>query len=326
MTSPLSIGEPLIEAVALLAGISWLLRTIRRTVTTRRDLLRLTAAAAGVAIITALVLEYARLNLPGKTPRAVTDLGSALVLLIVGIAWLRPAILLSTGLHLRPSLTSFVPPLKNSPPPDYSSGTPAKQRRCSWPLVGLAAGVLVAALNNGDLPIAASMPVSIALLFVCWRLAIDLANSRVAITNSTLRIIAGSLFAALGSFQVSEMLNVGWRHPASVLWALVAAYLATTCWLIQTCRDGVPKHPRPGRLHAMPAADVVRFPASTRSRTILLAVEVCAWTAALALCLHFGWHRVVGMMDWQAGLLLFAGFILVLGHSVLVDIRLPGGG
>jgi hypothetical protein len=108
MTGPLMIVEPLIEAAALIAGISWLFCTIRRTATTRRDLLRLTTTSAAITIVTALVLEYARLNLPEKTLLFAIDLGAALLLLIVGIAWLRPAILLSTGLPLRPSLTSTV--------------------------------------------------------------------------------------------------------------------------------------------------------------------------------------------------------------------------
>ncbi|SAK89366.1 hypothetical protein AWB81_04737 [Caballeronia arationis] len=320
------IVEPLIEAAALVAGISWLFCTIRRTATTRRDLVRLTCASTGIAIVIALVLEYARLELPERMPRSATDLGAALLLLIVGIAWLRPAILLSTGLHLRPSLTSFVPPLKHYPPPDLSSTSLMRHRRDTWPLTGLAAGVLVAALNNGDQPVRASMTVSVALLLVsCW-IAIGLAGRRVVATNSILRIIAGSLLAALGSFQISEILALEWRHPASVLWALVAAYLVTTYWLIETCHDGEPKYPRPTPLDAISSPRLSRIPASTRSRNVLATVEVCLWTAALALCVHFGWHQAIGMMDWQAGGLLFAGFILVLVHSILVDVRLPGGG
>jgi hypothetical protein len=201
-----------------------------------------------------------------------------------------------------------------------------RQRRSTRLFAGLAAGVLIAALNNADQPMRTTMPVSVALPLISWGLAIGLAGSRVAAINSSLRIVAGSLFSALGSYQVSEMLNLAWRHPDSVLCALVAAYLVTAYWLVATCRDGQPKYPRPVQLQATSPSRFARIPPSTRSRNVLLAVEVCLWTAALALCLHFGWHRAIGMMDWQAGGLLFAGFILVLVHSILVDVRLPGGG
>lgn len=324
MTGPLAIVEPLIEAVALVAGVTWLFRTICRTVRTARDEVRFTSAAAGIAFATAVVLEYARPNLPADFSTALITMGSALLLLIVGIAWLRPAILLLSGLHLAPSLLSFVPPLKRAPAP--RANAPAGRRGCGWVAVGLAAGILVAALNNGDVRIAASMPISLGLIFVSWWLAVRLAGSRPALTNATLRIVAGALFAALGSFQLSAVLNLQWSHPATVLWALVAAYLATTYWLIGTCREGKPRCPQAAMLLTTPIGASSRIPATARARNVLVLVGVCLWTAAVSVFVRLGWHAAIGMADWQTGLLLFVGFDLVLVGSVLFDVRLPGGG
>ncbi|MGP8432747.1 hypothetical protein ACT2FY_38255 [Paraburkholderia fungorum] len=325
MTSPLMIVEPLVEAAALVAGVTWLFRTICRTVRTARDGVRFTSAAAGIAFVTAVALEYARLSLRGDFTDVPISTGSALLLLIVGIAWLRPAILLLTGLHLRPSLLSFVPPLKRGPPPPPRASASADHRGCGWALIGLVAGILVAALNNGDVPIQASVPVSLGLILISWWLAVGLASSRPVLTNTTLRILAGALFAALGSFQLSEMLNLEWHHPATVLWALVAAYLVTTYWLVETCRDGTPKYPQAALL-TTPIATGSRVPATARARNILVLIGVCLWTAAMSAFVRLGWHTAIGVADWQAGLLLFVGFDIVLVGSVLFDVRLPGGG
>lgn len=324
MTNPLMIFEPLIEAAALVAGVTWLFRTVCRTIRTARDHVRFTTATTGIAFVTAVVLEYARLSMAGHVLHVCIAMGSALLLLIVGIAWLRPAILLLTGLHLPPSLLSFVPPLKHgssSAPPPHAS---ADRRSCGWLLIGLAAGILVAALNNGDVPIAASIPISLALVLISWWIAVGLADARPALTNTTLRIIAGALFAALGSFQSSQMLDLEWRHPASVLCALVALYLVTTYWLIGTCRDGTSKYPQTARLSRAPTGGS-RLPATARARNTLVLIGVCLWTAAVSIWLHFEGHTALGM-DWQAGLLLFFGFVIVLAGSVLLDVSLPGGG
>ncbi|MDN7799579.1 MULTISPECIES: hypothetical protein [Burkholderiaceae] len=325
MTSPLQIIEPLIEAAALIAGVTWLFRTVCRTVRTARDHIRFTAATAGITFLTAVVLEYARLSLPGHALRVCMATGSALLLLIVGIAWLRPAILLLTRLHLPPSLLSFVPPLKNGAPSAPRPLAPAGRRRCGWVTTGIAAGILVAALNNGDVPTAASIPVSLALVLISWWLATGLAGTRPALTNTTLRIIAGALFAALGSFQLSQLLDLAWSHPASVLWGLIALYLVVTYWLIATCRDGTSRYPQTARLLSAPVEGSL-FPATARARNTMVLIGVCLWTATASICLHFEWHTALGMMDWQTGLLLFLGFVIVLVASVLLDVRLPGGG
>jgi uncharacterized membrane protein len=316
VTDALGIVEALVEALALVAGLTWQFHTICRTVRTCRDHIRLTMAAIAVACVTALVLEYLRLRLSEGSAHVVIDLASALLLLLVGIAWLRPAILLSSGIRLSPGLLSLVPPLKHLKPPVSSTNTLVVRRSYTWPAIGLTGGLLVAALNNGKITAAASAPVSLALLLVSCGCAIRLAGKPAALSNKTLRIIAGALFAALGSFQVSELLGVGWRHPASVLPALIAAYIAITYWLIEACRSGEPRHPRPDSMHADPVPS---------TRNALLTVDVCVWTALVGICVRFGWIGWAGMMDWQVGLLLFVGFILALIHSVLVDIRLPVG-
>lgn len=317
--------EPLIEAAALVAGVTFLFRTVRLTIKSARDHLRLTTAAAGVAFLTAVILEYARLSPHGYALHVCIAMGAALLLLIVGIASLRPAILLLTGLHLPPSLLSFVQPLKHrsssAPIPHATAGG----RSYGWLIVGLAAGILVAALNNGDVPITASIPVSLALVLISWWMAFGLADTRLALTDTTLRIIAGVLFAGLGSFQSSQMLNLQWRHPASVLWALVALYLVITYWLVETCRGGTSKYPQTARLLTAPTGRS-RVPATARARNILVLIGICLWTAAVSICLHFEWHTAMGMVDWQAGLLLFLGFFIVLAGSVLLDVSLPGGG
>lgn len=325
MTSPLLIIEPLIEAAAVLAGVTWLLRTVCPTARTARDHIRFTAAAAGIAFVTAVVLEYARFSLPGHALHIWIAIGSALLVLIVGIAWLRPAILLLTRLHLPPSLLSFVPPLKHGSSSALSPFAPTGRRGCSWLTTGIGAGILVAALNNGDVAMAASIPVSLALVLVSWWIAVGLAGSRPALTNTTLRIIAGALFAALGSFQLSQTLDLAWNHPASVLWGLIALYLVITYWLIEMCRDGTSRYPQTARLLTAPTRASM-LPATARARNILVLTGVCLWTAAVSICLHFEWHTAIGMADWQAGLLLFVGFVIVLIASVLLDVSLPGGG
>jgi hypothetical protein len=122
------------------------------------------------------------------------------------------------------------------------------------------------------------------------------------------------------------MLNLQWRHPATVLWGLVAAYLATTYWLIETCRDGKPKFPQAAMLLTTPIRTSSRIPATARARNVLVLIGVCLWTAAVSVFVRLGWHAAIGMADWQTGLLLFVGFDLVLVGSVLLDVRLPGGG
>lgn len=326
MTNPVQIIEPVVEAAALLAGATWLFHTVCRASRNTREHLRLTTAAAGIAFLTSVILEYARFRLTGTLPADVIALGSAMVLLVTGIAWLRPAILLSSGLYLPPSLLAFVPPLRERSTASALTTKPVRQRRRVWPLAGVTVGVFVALLNNGDLSEAASIPVSLLLLLVAWWLAVSFAVRRPAHSNTTLRIIAGALTAALGAFQISENLNLGWQHPASVLWALIAAFLTTAYWLVQTCHDGKPRHIHAEPVHAASARHGAAMPVSTRARNTLLAIEVCVWTAAVGIGVHSGWHIEVGMMDWQVGLLLFAGFTLMLVQSVLIDVILPGGG
>lgn len=271
VTSPLMLVEPMVEGLALVAGMAWIFHTVRRIARTGRDQIRLTIAAIAVAFVTAVILEYLRFRVSGSSARVVIDLASALLLPVVGIAWLRPAILCSTGIRLPPTLLSLVVPPGHLSHPVSSASTPAPPGRCRWPAIGLTGGLLVTALNNGDVAMTVPVPASLALLLISWPLVTGLAGRPAALGNTMLRAIAGVLFAALGSLQVSELLGVGWHHPALVLSALIAGFLATTFWLIDTCRGGESRQPLSREAHADPVPRSSRITASTRTRNALLA-------------------------------------------------------
>ncbi|MHB9842042.1 hypothetical protein Q8F57_045535 [Paraburkholderia terrae] len=299
-----------------------------------RNPLAFTSAVLAGALVTSAALEYLLMHASRERCAPWVFFGAALLIQIVGAAWLRPSILTSTRIQVPPSLlASWSLPGR---PAAASTGTGQVRPLGTWLVRGCFAGLLTTAfLCMSSMPVGMTrassflLLVSQAIALACSCLPRRLRRRlRRRGIDRTLRLVAGLLLTAFGTFRVGNALGVVWRPQAAAILALLAAWILLSGWLIATARGGESKWPLNASSIAPRQASIVRLHSrpTVNARILTIAVETVIWTIIVATWLHVIETRSADTNEWRAGVLLFAGYAGALVHSVLLDIRLPADG